>query len=140
MHRRPLGSARRLALLGALVLVVGCLLPWHTVGGDGALPPTVARAFDDLPGVIAFLAGLATLALLALPYAAGERPVGADRGISFGLLAVAALVGVAAWVPGVLAAPEGLLPDRAPGFWLAVVGAILLARAAFEISREPPRR
>ena len=50
MHRRPLGNGRRLAFLGAIVLLVGCLLPWYTVGGEGGLPATVYRAFDG-PGI-----------------------------------------------------------------------------------------
>lgn len=141
MHRRPLGSGRRLAFIGALVLLVGTLLPWYTAGGDGALPPTVLRAFDS-SGIAAVLAALATIALIALPYAAGERPLAADRGISFGLLAAVALIGVLLSLsyPGVLEAPEGLLPDRAYGFWMSAVGAIILARAAYDIVLEPPRR
>jgi hypothetical protein len=140
MHPHPLGNGRRLALLGAIVLIAGCLLPWYTVGGDGGLPAEVSRAFAYPQGVLALLAGLATLALLALPYAAGERPLGVDRGLSFGILAGAALLGVVLWVPAVMDAPEGILPTKAYGFWIAAIGAILLARAAFEISREPPRR
>ncbi len=139
MHRRPLGNGRRLAALGAIVVLVGCLLPWYVLGGDGGLPPQAYRAFDGT-GLIAFLAGLATLALVALPYAAGERPVAVDHAIVFGLLAVAALVGVVLWIPSVLDAPEGLLPDRAYGYWIAAVGAIMLARAAYDIALEPPRR
>jgi hypothetical protein len=75
MHRRPLGNGRRLAMIGAIVLIVGCLLPWYTVGGDGGLPQLTMRAFDGT-GIASFLAALATLALIALPYAAGDRPVG----------------------------------------------------------------
>jgi hypothetical protein len=142
MHRRPLGNGRRLAFLGAVVVLVGCLLPWYTVGGEGSLPPLVLRAFDG-PGIAAFLAALATIALVALPYAAGDHPVAVDRGVAFGLLAAAALAGVILWapvVPGILQAPEGLLPDRAYGFWIAAVGAIMLGRAAYEIVLEPPHR
>ena len=139
MHRRPLGNGRRLALFGAIVVVIGSLLPWYTLGGDGGLPPSVFRAFDGT-GILAFLAGLATLALVALPYAAGERPVAVDRGLAFGMLAVLALVGIVLWIPNVLDAPQGLLPDRAYGFWITVVGAIILARAAYDISLEPPHR
>jgi len=139
MHRRPLGNGRRLAFLGSLVLLVGCLLPWFTVGGDGGLTPIVYRAFDG-SGIVAFLAALATLALIALPYAAGDQPIGVDRGIVFGLLAIAAIAGIILWVPGMLEAPEGLLPDRAYGLWIAAVGAIILGRAAYDIVLEPPRR
>jgi drug/metabolite transporter (DMT)-like permease len=139
MHRRPLGNGRRLAFIGAIVLLVGCLLPWYTVGGDGGLTPVVYRAFDG-SGIASFVAALATLALVALPYAAGERPMAVDRGLSFLLLALLALVGVILWVPGLLEAPEGFLPDRAYGYWIAVVGTIMMLRAAYDIMLEPPRR
>ncbi len=140
MHSRSMGGGRRLALLGAVVLIVGCLLPWYTLGGDGGLPPTVYRAFTYPQGLVAFLAALGTLALLALPYAMGPRPVALDRGLVFGILAATAIVGLVLWVFAVLPAPQGLLPTGAYGFWIAAVGAVMLARAAFEISREPPRR
>jgi peptidoglycan/LPS O-acetylase OafA/YrhL len=140
MHRRTLGSGRRLAIIGALLLVAGSLLPWYAIGGDNGLPQLTLRAFETGSGVLAFLAGMATLALVTLPYAMGERPVSVDRGIAYWLLAVVAVIGVALWIPTALTAPEGLLPDRAPGFWLAVVGSLVLARGAFEVGREPPRR
>lgn len=141
MHRRPLGGGRRLAVLGALVVIIGCLLPWYALGGDGGLPQTVYRAFDGT-GMLAFLAGLATLALVTLPYAAGERPIAIDHPLAFALLAAVAILGVLLWLPNinVLDAPEGLLPDRAYGYWIAVLGSIMLARAAYDIVLEPPRR
>jgi len=139
MHRRPLGNGRRLAFIGAVVVLVGCLLPWYSVGGDGGLTPVVYRAFDG-PGMATFLAALATIALVALPYAAGDRPTGVDRGLVFGLLALLALAGVILWVPGLLDAPEGLLPNRAYGYWIAIVGTVMMLRAAYDIILEPPRR
>ena len=141
MHARSLGGGRRLALLGAIILIIGCLLPWYTVGGDpGEQPAVIYRAFAYPQGLLAFLPALGTLALVALPYAMSPRPVALDRGIVFGVLAGMALLGVLLWVPAVLDNLVGLRPDRAYGFWIAVVGAIMLARAAFDISREPPRR
>lgn len=140
MHRRPLGNGRRLALLGAIVVVVGCLLPWYTLGGEeGQLTALTMNALKGA-GILTFLAGLGTLALVALPYAVGERPLAIDRGLSFGLLAILAIVGLVLWIPTVLEAPEGMLPNRAYGFWTSAVGAIMLARAAYDISLEPPRR
>jgi len=146
MHSRAMGGGRRMALIGALVLIVGCLLPWYTVGGGlGELPvaldgPSILpQALKYPQGMIAMLAGLATLALIALPYAMGPRPVAADRGIVFAVLAVAAIVSLVLWVVAVLPAPEGLLPMGAYGFWISAVGAIIMARAAFEISQEGPR-
>lgn len=139
MRRRPLRNGRRLAILAALAILAGSFLPWYALGGGGQLPTLTYQGLSSGSGILAFLAALGTLALVTLPYAAGDRPVGADRGLAYAALAALAVLGVALWVPGVLEAPEGLLPDRAPGFWLAAVGAIALARAAFEILTEPAR-
>jgi hypothetical protein len=138
MHRRSLGHGRRLAAIGAILLIIGCLLPWFTAGGDGGLPPVTYRSWEFLPGVIAFLAALGTLALVILPFAMGGRPSGFDRALVFAILAIAAILGVTAWLPFyVPASPPGILPDRAYGFWIALVGAIILCRAAYDIGREP---
>lgn len=139
MHRRSMGPARRLAFVAAVLLVVGSVLPWYQVGGDGGLPVIVYRAFDG-SGILCFLSGLATLALLALPYAMGDRPSPVDRGIFFGILAVVAILGIVLWLPNVLANVAGLIPTQSYGFWITLVGAILLARAAFEIYLSPDRR
>jgi len=139
MHRRTVGPARRLALVAAVLLVVGSVLPWYQVGGDGGLPAIVYRAFDG-SGILSFLAGLATLALIALPFAMGDRPTPIDRGVSFAALAVVAIAGVLLWVPNVLADVSGLLPSRSYGFWTAALGAVLLGRAAFEVLTAPDRR
>lgn len=142
MYRRSLGSARRLALVAAVLVVVGSVLPWYQRGGaSGELTTILLTAFDGT-GFASFLAGFATLALLALPYAMGDRPAPLDHWISFGVLALVAIVGVALWVPtsGALADPSGLLPTRAYGFWIDVVGAVLLGRAAFEVLQTQDRR
>ena len=141
MHSRSMGGGRRLALLGALVALVGCALPWYAVGGDaGELPARTFMAWQYPQGIAALMAALATLALLALPYAMGPRHVAVDRGLAFAVPAIVAIVAVVAWVWAVLPAPEGLLPTGAYGLWIAAVGAVMMGRAAFEISGEPPRR
>ena len=143
MHRRPLGNGRRLAIIGAVILLVGCVLPWYVGRGRRWPAARSCSGRSTGPGIVSFFAALATLALVALPYAAGERPVAIDRGISFAILAVAAVAGVVLFLftsPGVLDALEGLLPDRAYGFWISALGAIIMARAAYDIWLEPPRR
>jgi uncharacterized membrane protein len=141
MHRRPIGRGRLVAVLGALVLLAACFLPWYRIGGDaGNLTEVTYSGFNRF-GILAFIAALATLALVALPYAAGDRPVSGDRALVYGLLLLLALIGVAAWPIEFLGdLLVGLLPDRAPGWWLAVVGVVILARAVFEIAQEPARR
>lgn len=139
MHRRPMGRGRTLAVVGALVLLAGTLLPWYTFRVEGGLP---SRAFIGLAesGILSFVAALGTLALVALPYAAGDRPVSADRGLAYALLAGLGALGVAIWPFQVIDDLSGMLPDRAPGWWIAVVGLVILGRAAFEILQEPVRR
>jgi hypothetical protein len=141
MHRRPLGRARLLAGLGALVVLAGSLLPWYSTGGGaGELPARQLHAFDG-SGFLAFVAALAVLALVALPYASPERPLAIDRWLSFALVARVALVGVVLWPLGLLGDfAAGLLPDRAPGYWIAIVGVAMICRAAFEVRLERDRR
>ena len=94
MHRRPLGRGRSLAALGGVLIVVGCVLPWWQVGGT---PGITAESGNGLAGsgILVFLVGIATLALVALPYAAGDRPLGLDRWLTFAILAVAGWIGFA---------------------------------------------
>ncbi len=127
MHSRSMGGGRRLALVGAVVVLVGCLLPWYSVGGgEGELTQVVIMAFQRPEGVATILAGLATLALIALPYAMHPRPVALDRGLAFGILALVALVSLVLFVVEVLPMPQGLLPTGAYGFWISAVGAVML--------------
>lgn len=140
MHRRPLGRGRTLAAIASVLLLVACLLPWYSVGGGAGLPLIEERAFDG-SGILAFLAALLVLALMALPYASVGRPVAIDAWPAYLLLLIVALLGVVAWPIQYLGVdPAGLVPTRAPGYWIAVVGVLVLARAVFEIHREPVSR
>ena len=140
MHRRPIGRGRTLAVASAVVMLAGCLLPWYTVGGGNDLPAIPLGAFGG-SGILVFLAALATIALVALPYAAGDRPMGADRWLIYLLFAVVAWFGLLYWPLDKLGdLAGGLLPDRAPGLWIAIVGTIGLSRAVYDIAREPGAR
>jgi hypothetical protein len=140
MHRRPLGRGRVLAALAAVVMLAGCLLPWYGVGGAGGLPLRQLMAFDG-SGILVFVAALGTLALVALPYAAGDRPVSLDSSVAYLLLFILGLVGILVWPLELLGDfVGGLLPDRAPGYWLAIAGLVVHARAVYEVFQEPPRR
>ena len=138
MHRFPLGRGRRFAAIAAVVILVGCVLPWYTVGGSGGLPPTQGNAFEAT-GIVVFLAALATIGLVALPYAMGDRPLGGDR---WPLYLLVFAVGAGAFllrVVDLFGRGAVGLPDRAPGLWLVALGFVLLARATFEIARAPER-
>jgi hypothetical protein len=145
MHRRPLGRGRTMAAIGGGLMVIGCVLPWWQVGGT---PGITAESGNGLAGagILVFLVGIATVALVALPYAAGDRPVGLDRWLSFALLAIAGWVGFV-WRVVELAlygafqfrAPLEVFADG-PGLWIAAVGLVVLSRATYTMTREPVYR
>jgi hypothetical protein len=140
MHRRPLGRGRRLAALAAVIIIAACFLPWWQFGGDsGELSRLQGNAFEG-SGIIVFFAALATIALLALPYAAGDTPVAIDRPLTYGGVALLGWIGLI--VRAIDLATKGAiaLPDRAPGLWLAGLGLIVLSRAVYDLAREPSPR
>jgi hypothetical protein len=145
MHRRPLGRGRMMAAIAAPFIVIGPILQWWQVGGTPGIP---MESGNGLPGVgiVIFLVGIATLALLALPYAAGDRPVGLDRWLSFALLAVAGWLAFA-WRLVELAMLEAFqfteplhIFTHCPGIWVTAIGLAILARAAWTMSRESSYR
>jgi hypothetical protein len=144
MHRRPVGRARLLAALGALVTLAGCVLPWWTVGGSNGLPVRSGNAFESF-GILVFVAALATLAIVTLPYAS-ERPVPIDRWISYAIVAAVAWLAFLGRVVDLalsgafsFGSPVEAV-SRIPGLWVVAVGLIVLARAAYDMAIRPPER
>jgi hypothetical protein len=136
MHRRPLGNGRRLAALAAFIIIIACFLPWWQTSTELGLPPRSGNAFEG-SGVIVFFVGLAIIALLALPYAAGDVPVGLDRSLSFLILTVVGWLALAIRLVDLAVTNiEAVFPQRAYGLWIAAVGLILLSRAVYDIGRE----
>jgi hypothetical protein len=139
MYRFPLGRGRWLAAISAVVILVGCVLPWYTVGdATGGLPPAQGNAFEG-SGIVVFLIALATLALVALPYASGERPMGGDRWPLYLILLGLGAAGFAYRLVDLFGRGAIGLPDRALGMWVVALGLVLMARATFEIARTPER-
>ena len=135
LHRRSLGRGRWVAGVSAVVIVVGCVLPWFRAGGAEGIPALEGNGFFG-PGILAFLAALATLALVTLPYAMGDRPVAVDRWWVYAALAVIAGLGLLLRSVGIAVDSGGfgtMLPDRAPGVWLAAAGVVGLAFATAEL-------
>ena len=130
-----------MAALGGVLMVVGTVLPWWQVGGT---PGITAESGNGLAGsgILVFLVGIATLALVALPYAAGDRPLGLDRWLTFAILAAAGWIGFAwrvvdLWLAGAFqfTTPAEVVTNG-PGLWLAGIGLALLSRAAYVMTRE----
>ena len=144
MHRRPVGRTRLLAAIGALVALAGCFLPWWTVGGEDGIPQLRGDAFESL-GILVFAAAIATLALVTLPYAT-ERPVPADRWSSYAIFAAIGWGGLAYRVIDLAGTSSFQFTEpievitRIPGLWLAGIGLFILARATYEMLKEPRLR
>ena len=142
MHRRPVGRHRLLAAASAIVILVGCVLPWWTVGGGaGELSQLSGNAFDST-GILVFVAALATIALVTLPYAR-ERPVRADRWSSYAVIAGIGWLAFAYRLLDLLvnhALQFDAFADvltRIPGLWVTLIGLILLARSAYDMWHAP---
>ncbi len=143
-HRRPVGRARILAAAAAAVMLVGCVLRWWMVGGANGLPEISGNAFDGL-GMVVFVVALVTIAIVTLPYAT-DRPVAADRWLSYAILAVVGwlaflirIVDLAMIGALSIPAPTAIF-SNGPGLWVTGVGLAMLARAAYDINRAPGGR
>ena len=141
LHRRPLGRGRTLAAVSGPLIVIGCLLPWWKVGGTPGIPEISGTGLAGT-GIVVFLVGLATMALVVLPYAVGDRPLGLDRWLSFAILAVAGWIGLGFRVfeLAVNGAFQFNTPaevfTNGPGLWIAALGLVILSRAAYTMTRE----
>lgn len=133
--RRGLGRGRALVGIGAVICLLSMMLDWYTVGGQ-ALPATRGNGFEG-SGIVIFVAAIALLALLALPYASREGRAALDRPLSFLVLSGVALTGYALRLIQLYGQSTLGLPDRAPGLWLGGVGLLLVAWGVTEIVGEP---
>ena len=133
MHRRPLGRGRTLAVIAAAIMLAA--LPPAVVRDGRRLRPSGDRAAVLRRHRHPRLRGRAryVLALVTLPYAVGDPAARIDAWPAYLLLFVLGVAGVALWPIDLLGVfPAGLLPDRAPGFWIAILGVIVLGRAVFD--------
>jgi hypothetical protein len=145
MHRRPLGQGRTLAAVSGVIIVAGSFLPWFRLGGTDGLPLVSGNAFEG-SGILVFLVGVATLALVALPYAVGDRPTAIDRPLAYGILAVVGWIGFGwrvfdLFMQGAFSFTEPIqVFTNGPGLWLCGLGLALLSRAVYQMTREPVYR
>ena len=126
---RQRSNGRRLSAVGAILIVLGALPAWWTLGGGaGGLPAITGNAFDS-PGALGFFAALALLAILIAPDAVGE-PLRFDWWpVHLFLISLAALgFLLAAYGAAVTATGSDISlstvfsPTRAPGLWITLVG------------------
>ena len=135
LQRRPVGRGRWLAAASSVIILVGCVLPWIRSGGSEGIPARTMNGFDGT-GVVVFLAALAVLALVSLPFAMGDVPVAIDRWWAYAVIAGLAAIGFLLRVFEALGWDGGLgmmLPDRGPGTWVTAIGVAGLLVATAEM-------
>jgi phosphatidylserine synthase len=133
---------RWIVTIGAILVVGSCFLQWWATGGDAGLPRKTATGFSSITGGVfpMFLAGVATLLLITLPFAS-EKPVAVDHPLSY-LLLMTVMVACYALSVAVLAQKQlvPFPPQVGPGFYLAALGILVIARGVFEFFEERRRR
>lgn len=135
--RRGLGRGRTLIAIGAVLTIVGMPLPWLKVGGV-VLPAQTASGFEGA-GVSTFLAAVAMLALLVLPYTTRTRQSALDRPVVYLALLLVGLGGLAVEALAIVGT-EGaaLLPTDVPGLWLTSLGMVVVLWGVAELFAERP--
>jgi hypothetical protein len=145
MHYTSATRGHWLVAIGAIVIVGATMLQWWQIGGGtGELPRTTGMGISDGRVFLMFLASMASLLLVTLPFAS-EKPVAIDHPLVYLALFGALVVGYVlrlltliqlqvspfSWDGGLIWPPQ-----RGPGFWLAGVGLLIFARGVFEVFEE----
>ena len=136
MNRRSIGRGRLIVAVGALVVLVGSVPHWWTVGGV-VTERFTGNAFEGL-GIVTFIAAVALLALMVLPYASREGDSRFDRPPTYLLLALVAIAAFGLRVVEIQGFGGLGLPDRGPGLWITGAGLIVVAWGVAEILGERP--
>jgi hypothetical protein len=136
--RRSLGRGRLIVIVGALVVLAGSLPAWWTVGGT-VTELHSGNAFDfPSSGIVVFLAALAMLFVVVLPYATRDGKAGLDRPIVYAGLLLLALATFGYRLYQIYEFGGLGLPDRAPGLWITGSGLLLLCWSLVELAAERP--
>ena len=123
--------------LGAILAIIAMPLPWLTVGGI-VLSAQTANGFEGA-GVLMFLAAVALLGLIVLPYTTRTRQAGLDRAAVYVVLLAVGVIGLGVEIINLIGT-EGtsLMPLDAPGLWLAVGGMAIATWGVLELIAEKP--
>ena len=136
MTRRPLGRGRTLIAVGALLVLAGMLPAWWH------LTRTNAEALSgnglEGGGIFIFLAALALLALIVLPYATRDGDSALDRPASYVLLSLVAIAAFLFRVYEISGFAALEMPLASPGLWMTGVGLLVIVWGVADILTERP--
>ncbi|MEP7158295.1 MAG: hypothetical protein ABI797_02630 [Chloroflexota bacterium] len=136
MTRRPLGRGRTLIALGALLVLAGMLPAWWHL----AQTNRDALSGNGLEGggIVIFLAALALLALIVLPYATRDGDSALDRPAGYVLLSLFAIAAFLFRVYEISGFASLELPMSSPGLWLTGAGVVVVVWGVADILTERP--
>jgi hypothetical protein len=136
MTRRALGRGRSLIALGSLLSLLGILPAWWRIARTNA----EALSGNGLEGVgiVVFLAALALLAVITLPYATRDGDSALDRPAAYVLLAGIAVAAFLFRIYEISTFHALGLPLEAPGLWLTGSGLSLIVWGVGEVLTDRP--
>jgi hypothetical protein len=144
---RGIGRGRLVIAGGALLMAIGCFLPWWSVGGTvtelhtGNAFDAPGNALNAILGVLVFGCALAMLAVMVVPYALRDRYSPLDR---FAVYLLLLLIGTLSFATRMyqISAPDfaGLgLPQAIPGAWITGAGLVVVLFGLIELFNEDRR-
>jgi hypothetical protein len=136
MNRRALGRGRLLVVIGALLTLAGMYPAWWR------LPRTNATALAgnglEGAGIVIFLAVLALIAVVVLPYATRDGASAFDRPAAYVLLALMAVGAFLLRIFEISGFTSLGLPTEAPGLWLSGFGLVIVVWGVADLLTERP--
>jgi hypothetical protein len=117
-----------LAWLGGIVFTLSSFMGWYSLPDDVRGTVSVLGWHTGTVGKLAFLVGVAVLALLALRAAGVELPPAVPSGMAIALLG---LVGTILVLIRIIDVPERFEPSvgRGIGIWISLLAALLVIAA-----------
>ena len=140
MTRRALGRGKLLVVCGAIAALAGLVLPWWVVARTGVAALS-GNGFQGA-GIIVFLAALALLAVVTMPFASRDGESALDRPAVYAVVAIAA-IGAFLFRVYEISQFGGLgLPTESLGLWITGAGLLLIAWGVGDIltDRSPQNR
>lgn len=136
MKRRALGRGRLLIVIGALVTLVGLVPTWWVLGGTVTMRQS-GNGFSGV-GIVIFLACLALLAVVTLPYARRDGESSLDTPPVYVLLAFAAIAAFVWRAYEIYRIGALALPPSSLGAWITAAGLLVVAWGVAEVFTERP--
>jgi hypothetical protein len=118
------GRGRLVLFAGALVTLAGIPLTWWTIERTNA--PSLTGSGLQGVAIFVFLAALAMIAVIILPFASRAGESALDRPGVYALLALIAVAAYAWRVVEISGFASLGLPQEVPGLWLSGAGLVIV--------------